>query len=146
MLLLASARAWPATSATTCDQQPNATIRINLTVDQVREARGSLNITVYPDDAAHFLDGAYKLGRISVPAVMPTTTVCIALASGGGYAVALYHDENDNRHLDRNWIGFPTEGYGFSNNPHLALGPPTLGQVRLMAKSGDNDLVVHLHY
>lgn len=34
----------------------------------------------------------------------------------GEYAVKLYHDENDNGKLDKNFIGIPKEGYGFSNN------------------------------
>ncbi len=37
----------------------------------------------------------------------------------GTYAVRLMHDENDNGKLDRNLVGMPTEGYGFSNNPRV---------------------------
>ena len=33
------------------------------------------------------------------------------------YALALYHDENGNRSFDRTGVGFPAEGFGFSNNP-----------------------------
>jgi len=34
----------------------------------------------------------------------------------GTYAVAIIHDENKNKKLDKNFFGIPTEGYGFSNN------------------------------
>ena len=34
----------------------------------------------------------------------------------GTYAVAIYHDINRNGMLDTNFIGMPTEPYGFSNN------------------------------
>lgn len=34
----------------------------------------------------------------------------------GTYAVAIYQDENNNDKLDKNFIGLPTENYGFSNN------------------------------
>lgn len=34
----------------------------------------------------------------------------------GDYAVAIYQDVNDNRKLDKNWLGIPKEPYGFSNN------------------------------
>ena len=32
------------------------------------------------------------------------------------YALAIYHDENNNRKLDKNLFGAPIEAYGFSNN------------------------------
>ena len=34
----------------------------------------------------------------------------------GWYAIAIYHDLNNNDHLDRNWIGYPKEPYAISNN------------------------------
>lgn len=49
----------------------------------------------------------------------------------GTYAMAVIHDENMNGKLDTNWLGIPTEGYGFSNNAKGVLGarlhslPPT---------------------
>ncbi len=37
----------------------------------------------------------------------------------GEYAIRLMHDENGNGSLDRNPLGMPIEGYGFSNNPRV---------------------------
>ena len=34
----------------------------------------------------------------------------------GKYAVRYFHDENLNGNLEKNFVGKPTEGYGFSNN------------------------------
>ena len=34
----------------------------------------------------------------------------------GTYAIALYQDENSNGKIDKNFIGYPTEGFAFSNN------------------------------
>lgn len=42
----------------------------------------------------------------------------------GTYAIAIYHDENDNGKLDTNFIGIPKEGMGASNNAKAKLGPP----------------------
>jgi uncharacterized protein (DUF2141 family) len=36
--------------------------------------------------------------------------------AAGKYAVRYYHDENLNGNLEKNLVGKPTEGYGFSNN------------------------------
>lgn len=51
--------------------------------------------------------------------------------SEGNYAVALLHDRNDNKKMDYNFLGIPTEGYGFSNNVKAVLSPPTFEQAKV---------------
>ncbi|MDR9417463.1 DUF2141 domain-containing protein [Gracilimonas sp.] len=41
----------------------------------------------------------------------------------GEYAIAVYHDENENGELDTNLLGIPKEAYGFSNNARGRFGP-----------------------
>lgn len=41
----------------------------------------------------------------------------------GEYAVKLFHDENNNHKLDMNFMGIPSEDYGFSNNASGTFGP-----------------------
>jgi uncharacterized protein (DUF2141 family) len=40
----------------------------------------------------------------------------------GTYALAIIHGENSTGKLDTNWLGIPTEGYGFSNDVKGSLG------------------------
>ena len=42
----------------------------------------------------------------------------------GQYAVQTFHDENGNKKVDRNFIGLPKEGVGFSNDAPIRMGPP----------------------
>ncbi|RNC79618.1 MAG: DUF2141 domain-containing protein [Balneola sp.] len=41
----------------------------------------------------------------------------------GEYAIAVYHDKNENGKLDTNFLGIPKESYGFSNNARGRFGP-----------------------
>lgn len=43
----------------------------------------------------------------------------------GRYAVAVYHDINKNKKLDKNVLGMPTESYGFSNNARNTFSAPS---------------------
>jgi uncharacterized protein (DUF2141 family) len=43
----------------------------------------------------------------------------------GTYAVAVLHDENANDKMDFNFVGMPLEGFGFSNDASVWLGPPS---------------------
>ena len=43
--------------------------------------------------------------------------------SFGEYAIKLFHDENMDGELDSNFLGIPTEDFGFSNNARGTFGP-----------------------
>jgi uncharacterized protein (DUF2141 family) len=42
----------------------------------------------------------------------------------GEYAIAVFHDLNENSLLDTNLVGMPAEPYGFSRNAVARFGPP----------------------
>lgn len=42
----------------------------------------------------------------------------------GEYAISFVHDENNNKKLDTNFLGIPSEEYGCSNNAKGFMGPP----------------------
>ncbi|MDX5950255.1 DUF2141 domain-containing protein, partial [Azospirillum brasilense] len=49
----------------------------------------------------------------------------------GTYAVQSFHDENQNLELDRNFLGLPKEGVGFSNDAPMRFGPPRYADATL---------------
>ncbi len=51
------------------------------------------------------------------------STIVIDSLNSGSYALRYFQDENSNGKLDMNWLGIPTEGYGFSNNASGRFGP-----------------------
>ena len=62
----------------------------------------------------------------------------------GRYAVAAYHDRNNNGKLDTNVFGIPTESYGFSNNVMGWFGPPSFQEASFQLKSGSNAIQIKL--
>jgi uncharacterized protein (DUF2141 family) len=50
----------------------------------------------------------------------------------GNYAIKVFHDENSNRELDSNFLGIPTEDYGFSNDASSWFGPPSWEKAMFM--------------
>lgn len=44
------------------------------------------------------------------------------------YAVAAFWDNNEDGELNRNFLGIPTEKFGFSSNPVIKTGPPQFGE------------------
>lgn len=64
----------------------------------------------------------------------------------GTYALAVVHDENMNGKLDVNWLGVPSEGYGFSNDAHALLGAPSFSAASFPYDGSNLDLTISLNY
>ena len=64
----------------------------------------------------------------------------------GTYAIAVVHDENMNGKLDTNWMGIPTEGYGFSNDAKASLGAPSFSAASFLYDGRYIKLTIKLHY
>jgi uncharacterized protein (DUF2141 family) len=68
-----------------------------------------------------------RTGAVATGTVAPQdgrATWSVANLPAGTYAVAVFHDLNDNGELDRTTLGPPAEPYGFSNNARGTFGPP----------------------
>jgi len=64
----------------------------------------------------------------------------------GQYALAVIHDENMDGKLDTNWLGVPTEGYGFSNDAKASLGAPSFSAASFPYDGRNLDLTISLEY
>lgn len=116
---------------------------LKVVIEDVRSGNGDIAATIYPDDPSRFLIHHGSLYVVRAKAVAGATSACIFVPNPGVYVVAIYHDENGNGSFDRNSLGLPTEGYGFSNNPPTLLGLPSFRSVRLnVVHSG---LAAHIH-
>ena len=49
----------------------------------------------------------------------------------GVYAFSFFHDLNNNKELDTNFLGIPKEPYGFSNYKKGRFGPPKFNEASL---------------
>ena len=64
----------------------------------------------------------------------------------GRYALAFAHDEDGDGELDRDWIGIPQEGFGFSNDAAPGLGPPSFESARFAHEEASTTLSVRARY
>jgi len=105
---------------------------VEIQVQGLRNSNGSVRLCL-TRNPAHFPDcnadpsavkrsvAAGQAGNIRITGVEP-----------GVYALALIHDENGNGRLDK-FMAIPREGFGFSRNPRIRMGPPSFEEVRFEA-------------
>lgn len=139
-LLLAA----PAAAQTCEGVHAPGTVRLVVAATEVRDARGEVAVTVYPDDRRRFLASGGKLARVRAKASAPATRACFWLRPGH-YAVATYHDANADHDFNRTLIA-PKEGYGFSNDAPATFALPSFKAARFALGPGGGEIRVRTRY
>jgi uncharacterized protein (DUF2141 family) len=101
--------------------KPNVSIaQVNLKIEiaKLKNSNGQIFLQLFDENQSK-IKGIY--GKIN----NNKCEILIDNLKAGKYAFRFFHDENNNGKLDTNWMGIPNEGYGFSNNPSAAFGPPS---------------------
>ena len=118
---------------------------LTVTVGGIRNSAGEVLATVYDSEASFMKPG---LARVSIKLKAAPGRVSFALPElpPGKYAIATFHDENDNGKLDRNFMGLPTEGYGFSNDARGTGGPPSFAAAAVAFDGTNKTVNISLNY
>jgi uncharacterized protein (DUF2141 family) len=117
-------------------------------VDGFRNTRGNLGTILFssspgwPEDKSK----AFRHGPAPIDKATRTAVAEWPNLLPGDYGVAVIHDENSNAKLDRNLIGIPKEGFGFANNPHVALTAPAFQQALVHVSCPVTETTIHLQY
>ena len=133
-------------SAESCEGAPGGgAVKLTVDTSSLRAAQGEVAVTVYPDDSERFLAPHGKLLRARVPTTLPVTQACFWLPPGV-YAVAVYHDQNGDHAFNRDMLGRPVEGFGFSNDPPAKSSVPAFEAVRFKLPAGGKTITLHMRY
>ena len=92
---------------------------LQVRVETVDASGGQLLLAVFDSEAA-WKEHKTPVAQAHLAAQAGTQEQRFELPPGR-YAVSVIHDSNGNSALDTNFIGMPTEQYGYSNNPPLRM-------------------------
>ncbi len=101
--------------------QDSASLSVEVT--NIEELKGGVLFAVY-SSADDYMnpERACLMARVDVDS--KTATWNCELPKGE-YAIAIFHDIDDNDELNTSRVGLPKEPYGFSNNARGMFGPPS---------------------
>jgi uncharacterized protein (DUF2141 family) len=87
-----------------------------LKIQNIKNTKGTLRIAFYKK-GSNFPDNSGILYAKEMKIIQKGEMILTFSDIGlGEYAMAIFHDENGNKKLDKNLLGVPTEPYGFSRN------------------------------
>ena len=129
---------------------------LRITIDGIRSSQGLVLIGLYDSastflraveaaDEPGFLVDPQRFGAVALRANRARKSgIVFTNLRPGRYAVVALHDENGNGYLDKNFVGFPTEPYGFSNGAEGFLGPPSFSDAAMAIGAGDSAIRIEL--
>ncbi|MYL96704.1 DUF2141 domain-containing protein [Novosphingobium sp. FGD1] len=118
---------------------------VQVTVTQLRSAKGQVlacltaRADAFPD--CHKDPLARKL---TIPAA-EQVVLDFGAVPQGRYAVSVIHDENANGKLDTRLI-IPREGYGFSRDAAVRMGPPSFDRAAVSVEGEAVRLTIRMRY
>ena len=133
--------AGPAASA----QAPGATITI--TVTDLRSAKGIVRACMTADEHS-FPRCRGVAGAFGATAQAREGSVSFTFrhVRPGHYAIALLHDENGNGKADRALGMMPREGFGFSRDAKVVMGPPRFEDAMFEVSDSPKSLAIKMRY
>jgi uncharacterized protein (DUF2141 family) len=115
-------------------------------VTNLRTNRGKIICTIFNRPEAFPGDDRKSLQTVSARVANGVGTCQFAHVPAGTYAVVAFHDENSDGEFNRNWLGLPKEGYGFSDDAPARFSPPSFESAKFRYPGGVLEIVVHLRY
>ena len=106
----------------------SGTLRIQ--IEHIKEAKGTIYLALYlhakdfGNPSKAFFTKIQEVKSSSIDLYCPNIP-------HGWVAVAIFHDLNNNQKLDKNFVGYPLEPFGFSKNPGLLLAAPHFDETKI---------------
>jgi len=120
---------------------------IHVKILNIRNSTGTVACALFESPAGFPIEYLRSATNIMVIKIRDTQARCDFLdIPPGTYALAVIHDENTNGKFDTNWMGVPTEGYGFSNDAKALLGAPSFSAASFQYDGQNLELTISLHY
>jgi uncharacterized protein (DUF2141 family) len=106
-------------------QQKKGTGTLEVLVTDCHSAKGNLLISLFNNEKGFPSNPLSSYQQLVVKATAGTIKIKWDNIPEDVYAIAVLHDENGDGQLNTNFLGIPTEGFGFSNNKLGIAGPPS---------------------
>jgi uncharacterized protein (DUF2141 family) len=136
-------------SFTLCAQEisyPEGERRIStfeLKIEGIDKVKGHIRVALFNSEK-EYNGKENPLYAVVLPADDETITWTQDSLFFGAYAIAVYHDKNENGKLDSNLLGIPKEAYGFSNNVRGSFGPASWKDAHFSINSESSSMAIEI--
>ena len=119
---------------------------LQISIDGLRSTKGAIMLCLTRRTQQAFLTCGQDPARVTrIIAADQARQIELKDLVPGDYSLLVIHDENRNGKLDK-MFGMPREGFGFSRNPAIRMGPPHYADVHFAVPPGHSAQAIKLKY
>ena len=122
--------------------QPRGTATVIVKITGLRSEKGQVKIAMF-NSAATWL-GDHPKYNVTIDVDSQSVSWKLNDVPNGDYGIAVFHDENKNGKMDKNFLGIPQEAYGFSNNMRVTFGPPGWDKSKFAVKGPTTEVSIEV--
>ena len=120
---------------------------VTITATDLRNAKGMV-LACLTSEEANFpkCRGVPGVRGAKAKAHEGSVTLTFKDVPAGRYAIAILHDENGNGKADRMLGMMPKEGFGFSRDAKVKMGPPAFSEAAFDLGASDKAMAIKVRY
>lgn len=118
---------------------------VRVEISNLKNSKGSVMVAIWNKET-YYLKPEKAIIRTITSIQSANLARVVFLLPLGEYAIAVYHDENDNGTQDENYMGIPEEGFGFSGNPKIKYGPASYKAAKFQVNEAELALTIKMIY
>ncbi|MFW0718592.1 DUF2141 domain-containing protein [Pedobacter sp. N23S346] len=119
---------------------------LRVKVSDIRSAKGKIILNVFKDEASYEKQQPYTTLSFDKKAISNGVLMVKGTVATGIYGITLIDDENGNGKLEKNFMGIPKEGFGFSNFFMTKMKKPAFNEFKFELKPGSSVVEIKTKY
>jgi uncharacterized protein (DUF2141 family) len=115
-------------------------------VTDIRSGKGKIVLNVFKDNDSYDKNQPYKKLTFDKKTLVNGTLNVHFGLEPGVYGITLVDDENEDGKINKNFVGIPKEGFGFSNFFMTKMKKPSFDDFKVDLKSPEHQIEIKVKY
>ncbi|MEH1797270.1 MAG: DUF2141 domain-containing protein [Nostoc sp.] len=120
--------------------------KLTVEIDGLKNKQGQVCASIFASSEGFPSDRNRGLQKQCIKINNTPLPITFENLKAGSYAVAVFHDQNNDRILNTNVFGIPKEGFGFSRNPEIRTGAPKFSEAAFLVAGPETNIQIRLKY
>lgn len=118
--------------------------QVSIKIQNIKQAKGNMRVAFYKKGSAFPKEGSITYAKEVKVNQAGEMIIDFTDIPYGEYAIAVFQDKNQNKKIDKNLVGYPTEPFGFSKNFKPKFSEPKFSDCNVVISPTNNLFTIKL--
>ena len=120
--------------------------KLTVEIDGLKNKQGQVCASIFASSEGFPSNGDRGLQKQCTKITSTPLSITFENLKAGSYAVAVFHDQNNDGTLNSNVLGIPSEGFGFSTNPEIRTRAAKFSEAAFLVAGPNTNIQIQLKY